>query len=237
MKIDPKKIARMISEDPDEVNPFDDTEDEFTSDSVCTLCDEDVGPIDDTQRTGTAPCAGCGRNICASCEVEAELCPTCFFHLNEFYRINPETDGPMHNELNFDDTEALLRRAEEIARSAHEGQLYGDVPYINHPLAVKARVGNNLMAQVAAILHDVLEDTPTSSQDLLDAGMPPASVTAVEAITRSAGEKYFAYITRLSNNSIARIVKVADLEENLSNLPEGHSLESRYLKALDMLTK
>jgi len=37
------------------------------------------------------------------------------------------------------------------------------------------------------------------------------------------------------NNSIARIVKIADLEENLSSLPEGHSLESRYLKALEIL--
>jgi len=179
MKIDPKKIARLISEDPNVPSDhFDDTEDEY---------------VDDDPNFPDIPQFGLSH------------------------------------------TEALLQRAEEIARSAHEGQLYGDVPYINHPLAVKARVGNNLMAQVVAILHDVLEDTPASSQDLLDAGIPPAAVTAVEAITRSAGEKYFAYIARLNNNPIARIVKMADLEENLSNLPEGHSLENRYLKALEIL--
>ena len=182
MNIDPKKIARMITEDPDEVAPsdhFDDTEDEY---------------VDDDPNFPDIPQFGLSH------------------------------------------TEALLQRAEEIARSAHEGQLYGDVPYINHPLAVKARVGDNPIVQTVALLHDVIEDSSTSSQDLLDAGIPPIVVTAVEAISRNAGEKYFAYIARLNNNPTARIVKIADLEENLSSLPEGDSLESRYLKALEILS-
>ena len=175
MNIDPKQIAKMISEDPDVPSDhFDDTEDEY---------------------------------------------------------IRP--DIPQ-------DWGLVLQRAEEIARSAHEGQLYGNeaagVPYINHPLAVKARVGDNPIVQTVALLHDVIEDSSTSSQDLLDAGIPPIVVTAVEAISRNAGEKYFAYIARLNNNPTARIVKIADLEENLSSLPEGDSLESRYLKALEILS-
>jgi (p)ppGpp synthase/HD superfamily hydrolase len=184
MKIDPKKIARMISEDPDvpsdpDFSHFDDTEDEYM--------DPD----------------------------EAE------------------------------DWIWVVQRAEEIARSAHEGQLYGDkitgVPYINHSLAVKDRAGEHdhggelALVSTVALLHDVIEDTSTSSQDLLNAGIPPIAVAAIEAITRNAGEKYFAYIKRLSNNPIARIVKIADLEENLSSLPKGNTLEGRYLKALEIL--
>ena len=71
--------------------------------------------------------------------------------------------------------------------------------------------------------------------------MPDRAVDAIHAITRWKGsvhapaETYFAYIKRLSANPIARIVKIADLEENLSSLPEGDTLEGRYLKALEIL--
>ena len=72
--------------------------------------------------------------------------------------------------------EALYRRAEEIAIRAHAGQVdKGGNPYINHPLAVAAGV-QGYELKIVALLHDVLEDSSVTAQDLLAEGFPPELV-------------------------------------------------------------
>ena len=115
-----------------------------------------------------------------------------------------------------------LSIALDIARDAHAGQLdQAGVDYIRHPLRLMHRV-SGIQNKTAAMLHDVVEDSEYTFNDLLDAGIRPDVVTAVDALTRRSGESKEKAVTRARHNPIARIVKLADLEDNadLSRLSE-----------------
>ena len=128
----------------------------------------------------------------------------------------------------------LTFRAYEFAVYAHMGQKYGDEPYIHHAVRVADRIGHSDEIGVAvAFLHDVVEDTEYTLEDLRRNDFSDETLDAVDAITRRKNEKYFDYIRRLSSNPIAKRVKIADLQESLS---QGDlSLSTRYYKALKML--
>lgn len=107
-----------------------------------------------------------------------------------------------------------LEIAIQIAAKAHVGQTDKQgAPYITHPLAVMSRVvGVN--AKIVAVLHDVIEDTTTTAEDLSAAGLDSSLVKAVQCVTHSADEPYADYVVRCKSNPLARQVKLADLEEN-----------------------
>jgi (p)ppGpp synthase/HD superfamily hydrolase len=79
----------------------------------------------------------------------------------------------------------LVALAEKLARGAHAGQTRRDgvTPYIVHPADVARRVDTDAEKAVAW-LHDVLEDTATTSIDLHEAGIPANVIVAVKALTR-----------------------------------------------------
>ena len=113
----------------------------------------------------------------------------------------------------------VLGRAIELARHAHAGQRYPSLeqePYIEHPLRVMTAV-DGTAAKAAAVLHDILEDTDAKVEDLHAAGIPDEVVVAVGALTHMDGQSYEAYIEQVAGNSLARRVKLADLEDNLRN--------------------
>lgn len=84
-----------------------------------------------------------------------------------------------------------------IAQQAHEGQMYGVFPYLTHPLHLaNALAVFGRRASHAAILHDVIEDSDTTVQDLVNAGVDPSVVEAVEALTRG-DQAYGEYILGL----------------------------------------
>lgn len=106
-----------------------------------------------------------------------------------------------------------------LAARAHRGQRYPSPeaePYIFHPLRVMLSLGDPA-DQIAAVLHDTVEDTGIRLRDLAEAGYPAAIVAAVDSLTHRAEESYEDYIERVGANVIARRVKVADLRENLAN--------------------
>lgn len=109
---------------------------------------------------------------------------------------------------------ATLERAIAIAAMAHEGQVdKAGMPYILHPLRMMLGV-DTPEARMAAVLHDVVEDTAMTLEQLRAEGFPEAVVEAVEALTKRDGEDYEAFIRRLAPNPIARKVKLADLRDN-----------------------
>lgn len=110
---------------------------------------------------------------------------------------------------------SLLNRAVELAFRAHAGQTdrYG-APYLLHPLRVMSRMGTD-RERVIAVLHDTVEDTGLTLDDLRQEGFPEGIVRGVDALTRRAGESYDEYIRRLGTNPEAVRVKLADLEDNL----------------------
>ncbi len=134
-----------------------------------------------------------------------------------------------------------LNQAIVLAAEAHSGAVdKGSAPYILHPLRVMLAV-EGIDAQIAAVLHDVIEDHGATRESLLAAGFASHIVEAVEAITRRYGEEYTTYIQRVATNPLAKAVKIADLKDNmdLSRIPtpgpEDHARVLKYIDALQML--
>jgi (p)ppGpp synthase/HD superfamily hydrolase len=114
-----------------------------------------------------------------------------------------------------------LERAIAIAAEAHAGQKNKDGgPYILHPVRVMMRV-EGLDAQTAAILHDVVEDTPWTLDQLRAEGFSESVLAAVDSLTHREGEEYVDYVARAGSNPLARRVKLADLEDNMNIMRLG----------------
>lgn len=116
---------------------------------------------------------------------------------------------------------ATIERAIEIASSAHAGQVdKAGQPYIFHPLRVMLRV-EGAHEQMAAVLHDVVEDTIVTIDHLEQEGFPSEVLQAITALTKLPGETRLEAASRAAADPIARIVKLADNAENmdLSRIP------------------
>ena len=131
----------------------------------------------------------------------------------------------------------LVDVAEEIATRAHSGQFRrgGVVPYIEHPRAVVARVGDDPEFKIVAWLHDVIEDTDETEASLIEAGIPPHLVEAVKLLTKEEGVQYETYLDRVAANRVAKAVKVADMLSNLSDTPTDKQIR-KYAEGLLNLT-
>jgi (p)ppGpp synthase/HD superfamily hydrolase len=131
-----------------------------------------------------------------------------------------------------------LRTAVCLAFNVHEGQKdKNGEPYILHPLRVMINAGDDDDLAIIAVLHDVVEDGDLyeTANDLARHGFGSHIIAAVDALTRRNGEDYFDYIRRAAANSFARMVKRADLRDNLR--PGAPHLRDRYEKAIDLLFK
>lgn len=125
--------------------------------------------------------------------------------------------------------------AREIATEAHKGQKrkYSGEDYINHPRRVAEKFSTE-DSQVIAWLHDVLEDSNFTAEDLLKRGIRPTWIEIVECLTRQEGETYFHFIMRIKDIRQARIIKIADIRDNSTDLREG-SMKDKYRLALYIL--
>lgn len=139
-----------------------------------------------------------------------------------------------------------LDDAVALATRAHDGQLdKSGQPYIGHPLRVMATVaaqGHGEHEQMAAVLHDVIEDTPVTAADLLASGVPPTVVDAVVALSKEPGEPQPHYLARVAANPMALPVKHADIADNSSpqrlnqlDPPTQDRLRLKYAEALRLL--
>ncbi len=113
-------------------------------------------------------------------------------------------------------TRKLLDKAIQIAAAAHVGQFdKGGMPYLMHPMRVMSFLkGNDEELQCIAILHDVLEDSSVTAEDLLAAGMTQRIVSGVQCLTKIKGERYDNYKLRVFTSGDAMQVKLADLRHN-----------------------
>ena len=114
-----------------------------------------------------------------------------------------------------------IERAIEIAATAHAGQRdkAGQL-YIFHPLRVMLRV-DGAHEQMAAVLHDVVEDTSVTLDNLAQEGFPSEVLRAIAALTKLPGETRLEAAARAAADPVARKVKLADNAENmdLSRIP------------------
>ncbi|KFF59056.1 hypothetical protein JF66_14010 [Cryobacterium sp. MLB-32] len=114
-----------------------------------------------------------------------------------------------------------LHEAITLARRAHAGQVDKlGVAYIYHPLAVMQRVSGT-DAKIVAVLHDVVEDTTVTLDDLRGRGFSEEIVRAVDAVTKVKGDSLDESMARVKANPLALIVKKADISHNAD--PERHA--------------
>lgn len=110
---------------------------------------------------------------------------------------------------------ATLERAIELAVNAHRGQQdKAGMPYILHPLWLMHQF-ERIELQITALLHDTVEDSELTLDDLVQEGFANEVVEAVNALTHRQDERYEAYLARVRDNAIARQVKLADLTHNM----------------------
>ncbi|MCB8985249.1 MAG: GTP pyrophosphokinase [Ardenticatenaceae bacterium] len=108
-----------------------------------------------------------------------------------------------------------LDQALSVAVQAHTDQKdKAGQPYILHPLRMMMQMDTE-EERITAVLHDVVEDSDWTVDDLRVAGFSEAVVTAVDALTHRPEESYEAFIQRLKPNPLATKVKLADLIDNM----------------------
>lgn len=136
----------------------------------------------------------------------------------------------------------MLRQAVEIAEKAHAGQTdKAGVPYIRHPEYVAGLVSSE-REKTVAYLHDVIEDTAVTREDLLEV-FPNEIVDAVCVLTKQPGVSYGCYLERVKADPLARVVKLADLTHNMQlerlDHPTAQDYErlEKYKKAYAFLSK
>ena len=136
-----------------------------------------------------------------------------------------------------------LEKAIALAVEAHQSQTdKAGQPYILHPLRVMMNMDSD-EERMAAILHDVVEDSAVTLDQLRRDGFPEPVIKTVDCLTRREGESYPDFITRASLDPIARKVKRADLLDNLditriNNLTDRDLTRlSKYHRALKQIAQ
>lgn len=182
-------------------------------------------------------------------EIMKELDENCDKIKNmEIHNINTDTDW----KIPFDEIHKAYVQYEEkkkeeldsaigVAVKYHEGQRdkQGE-NYIFHPLRVMMKMPNEL-GKTVAVLHDILEDTKCTEEQLREEGISDEAIEMIIGLTRKKDETYFEYINRVNQKEYLRMIKQADIEDNLSRFSRfprdtyPAELEKRYRNALEIL--
>jgi len=126
----------------------------------------------------------------------------------------------------------MLNKAIEIANKAHAGQFdKGDEPYILHPLRVMLTRKNNV-ERICAVLHDVVEDSNITLENLAQEGLSEEVLTVLNCLTRRKDESYEQFIDRILKNETACRIKLADLDDNM-DITRIKALTAKDLKRID----
>jgi len=142
----------------------------------------------------------------------------------------------------------LIRKAFNLALEAHKDmRRKSGEPYIYHPISVAkiaaGEIGLGTTSVVCALLHDVVEDTEWTLEQLTKEGFSKEIVVAVDALTRREGESYEESIRRVQDDALATRVKLLDLTDNMDIRRWGEVTEKdlerlqKYLKAYKQLTE
>ena len=135
----------------------------------------------------------------------------------------------------------LTKKAMKLCFEAHKEQKdKSGLPYVFHPFHLAEQMKTE-DTTVVALLHDVVEDTDYTFEDLCEMGFGENIINALRLLTHEDGTDYMEYVSKIKFDPIAKEVKLADLRHNsdLSRLDviDSKAIERRekYLKALDVL--
>ena len=108
----------------------------------------------------------------------------------------------------------LTKRALKLCFAAHRDQTdKSGLPYVFHPFHLAEQMPDELTT-VVALLHDVVEDTPYTLEDLARLGFPQKVLSTLARLTHDPSVPYLDYVAALKEDPIARQVKLADLRHN-----------------------
>ena len=129
----------------------------------------------------------------------------------------------------------MTRNAMRIAYQAHHLQVdKTNVPYIFHPMMV-ANMQKDEITTTIALLHDVVEDTAMTLEDLAKE-FPDEVIEALTLLTHDRNEDYFDYVERIKSNPYAKAVKLADLTHN-SDITRIEIIDEKAQRRLDKYQK
>lgn len=144
----------------------------------------------------------------------------------ERYEIDPTSDKATDQKIiNASRRVNSIETAIRIALDAHQGQVdKGGETYILHPLRLMGQA-NTKEERIVALLHDVVEDSSYTLDDLRKQGFSDSVIDALECLTKKEGEDYDDFIERISRNQLATRVKILDMRDN-SDLSRLKSISS-----------
>lgn len=135
----------------------------------------------------------------------------------------------------------LTKKAMKIAFEAHKNQTdKNGIPYIYHPVHLAEQM-NDEMSICVALLHDVVEDTDITFEQLEKAGFSGEIIQALKLMTHDDSVPYMDYVAAIKTNPVATAVKLADLKHN-SDLTRLDAIDEnainraeKYKKAIELL--
>jgi (p)ppGpp synthase/HD superfamily hydrolase len=130
----------------------------------------------------------------------------------------------------------MTKKAINVMYEAHQGQKdMGGFPYCFHPYQVAQGMEDEISC-TCALLHDVVEDTDITMEDLTDMGFPKEVTDVLKLLTHEKGIPYMDYVRNLAENPTARRVKLADLKHN-SDLTRLKEVTDRDLERIEKYRK
>jgi len=130
----------------------------------------------------------------------------------------------------------LTKKAMKLCFKAHKDQVdKSGLPYVFHPFHLAEQMPDEITT-VTALLHDVVEDTDYTLEDLIEMGFPKEVTDAIRLMTHDDAVPYLEYVRILKDNPVARTVKLADLKHN-SDLTRLDVIDEKALKRVEKYRK
>ena len=130
----------------------------------------------------------------------------------------------------------LTKQALKLCFEAHKEQTdKSGMPYVFHPFHLAEQMTDEATT-VVALLHDVVEDTELTFEDIEKQGFGEEIISALKLLTHNDDTPYMDYVTKIKNNKIAIVVKLADLKHN-SDLTRLDIVDEKALKRKEKYEK
>ena len=130
----------------------------------------------------------------------------------------------------------LTKKALKLCFEAHKEQVdKSGMPYVFHPFHLAEQMTDEATT-VVALLHDIVEDTATTFEDLEKQGFSDEIINALKLLTHDKGVPYMDYVAEIKTNRIATVVKLADLRHN-SDLTRLSVVDEKALKRKEKYEK
>lgn len=135
----------------------------------------------------------------------------------------------------------MTKKALKLCFEAHKEQVdKSGMPYVFHPFHLAEQMETE-ETTIVALLHDVVEDTDYTIEDLTNMGFAKDVTDAIALMTHADGVEYMDYVRKIKDNPIAKAVKLADLKHNSDvtrlDVVDEKALnrKDKYVKAIKLL--